>query len=107
MRQRTIFWFWLPLFASWLLMTAEGPFVSTIINRLPDEVIMLAAQGIVVSLSVTIESPIIALLATSTAVVKDRASYLAGPPFHNPLGHISNYCRRMLCLHTPIRSYHR
>ncbi len=76
MRQRTIFWFWLPLFASWLLMTAEGPFVSTIINRLPNEVIMLAAQGIVVSLSVTIESPIIALLATSTAVVKDRSSYL-------------------------------
>ena len=37
---------------------------------------MLAAQGIVVSLSVTIESPIINLLATSTALVKDRASYL-------------------------------
>lgn len=76
MRQRTIFWFWVPLFASWLLMTAEGPFVSTIINRLPNEIIMLAAQGIVVSLSVTIESPIIALLSTSTAVVKDRPSYL-------------------------------
>ena len=76
MRQRDILWFWLPLFASWLLMTAEGPIVSASINRLPNEVIMLAAQGIVVSLSVTIESPIINLLATSTALVKDRASYL-------------------------------
>lgn len=76
MRQRDVFWFWLPLFASWLLMTAEGPIVSAAINRLPDEVIMLAAQGIVVSISVTIESPIINLLATSTALVKDRASYL-------------------------------
>jgi len=76
MKQREIFWFWLPLFASWLLMTAEGPIVSAAINRLPNEVIMLAAQGIVVSLSVTIESPIINLLATSTALVKDRASYL-------------------------------
>jgi Na+-driven multidrug efflux pump len=76
MRQRDIFWFWLPLFASWLLMTAEGPIVSAAINRLPNEVIMLAAQGIVVSLSVTIESPIINLLATSTALVKDRASFL-------------------------------
>ncbi len=76
MKQRDIFWFWLPLFASWLLMTAEGPIVSASINRLPNEVIMLAAQGIVVSLSVTIESPIINLLATSTALVKDRASYL-------------------------------
>ncbi|MEZ4593181.1 MAG: hypothetical protein R3D55_18860 [Chloroflexota bacterium] len=76
MRQRDIFWFWLPLFASWLLMTAEGPIVSAAINRLPNEVIMLAAQGIVVSLSVTIESPIINLLATATALVKDRASFL-------------------------------
>jgi hypothetical protein len=76
MRQRDIFWFWLPLFASWLLMTAEGPVISAAINRLPDEVIMLAAMGIVTSLSVTIESPIINLLATSTANVKDRASYL-------------------------------
>ena len=76
MRQREIFWFWLPLFASWLLMTAEGPLIAAAINRLPDEVIMLAAMGIVNSLSVTIESPIINLLATSTALVRDHASYL-------------------------------
>lgn len=76
MQQRTILWFWLPLFASWLLMTSEGPIVSAAINRLPNEVIMLAAQGIVVSLSVTIESPVMNLLATATALVKDRASYL-------------------------------
>ena len=76
MRQRHIFWFWLPLFASWLLMTAEGPIISASINRLPNEVIMLAAMGIVTSLSITIESPIINLLATSTALVRDHASYL-------------------------------
>jgi hypothetical protein len=75
LRQRDILWFWLPLFASWLLMTAEGPIVSAAINRLPNEVIMLAAQGIVVSLSVTIESPIINMLATATAVVRDRQSF--------------------------------
>lgn len=76
MSQRKILVFWLPLFASWLLMTMEGPFVSAVINRLPNEVIMLAAMGIVTSLSVTIESPIINLLATSTALSRDRASYL-------------------------------
>jgi len=76
MSQRKIFAFWLPLFASWLLMTMEGPFVSAVINRLPDEVIMLAAMGIVTSLSVTIESPIINLLATSTALGRDRAAFL-------------------------------
>jgi len=57
-------------------MTMEGPVISAIINRLPDEVIMLAAMGIVSSLSVTIESPIINLLATSTAKAKDRPAYL-------------------------------
>jgi len=76
MRQRDVLWFWLPLFASWLLMTAEGPVISAAINRLPNEVVMLAAQGIVISLAVTIESPIINMLATSTALVRDRASYL-------------------------------
>ncbi len=75
MRQRYILGFWLPLFASWLLMAAEGPIISASINRLPDEVLMLAAMGIVTSLSVTIESPIINLLATSTALVRDHASY--------------------------------
>lgn len=76
MRQRYIFWFWMPLFASWLLMSAEGPLISAAINRLPEEVIMLAAMGIVTSLSVTIESPILNLLATSTALVRDHESYL-------------------------------
>lgn len=75
MRQRDILLFWLPLFASWLLMTAEGPIVAAAINRLPGEVVMLAAMGIVTSLSVTIESPIINLLATSTALVRDHSSY--------------------------------
>lgn len=75
MGQRYIFWFWVPLFASWLLMSAEGPLISAAINRLPNEVVMLAAMGIVTSLSVTIESPIINLLATSTALVRDYDSY--------------------------------
>ena len=57
-------------------MSAEGPLISTVINRLPNEIMMMAGYGIVVSLSVLIESPIINLLATSTALVKDRASYL-------------------------------
>ncbi len=76
MRQKEIFLFWLPLFASWLLMTAEGPLLSSMINRLPHEVVMLAALGIVFSLAVTIESPVINLLSTATALVEDHASYL-------------------------------
>ena len=75
MRQRAILLFWIPLFSSWLLMMAEGPLVSAVINRLPNAVLHLAAIGIVFSVAVAIESPIINLLATSTALVKDRGSY--------------------------------
>lgn len=75
MKQKRILLFWLPLFASWLLMSSESPIVSAIINRLPNEVVMLAAQGIAVSLSIFIESPIINLLATGTTMVRDYHSY--------------------------------
>ncbi|MEM1179562.1 MAG: hypothetical protein AAGM22_14535 [Acidobacteriota bacterium] len=74
--QARIFIFWLPLFASWLLMTAEGPILSAVVNRLPNEVVMLAALGIVFAVEVTIESPVINLLSTSTALVRDRPSFL-------------------------------
>jgi len=57
-------------------MTAEGPIISAAINRLPHEVVMLAAMGVVFSLAIAIESPIINLLATSTALVRDRQSFL-------------------------------
>lgn len=76
MQQKNIFLFWLPLFASWLLMTGEGPLLSAVVNRLPQEVVMLAALGIAFSLAVTIESPIINLLSTATALVEDHRSYL-------------------------------
>lgn len=76
MRIRDVFVFWLPLFASWLLMAAEGPLLSAAINRLPNEVVMLAALGIAFSIAITIESPVINLLATATALVRDRTSYL-------------------------------
>jgi hypothetical protein len=75
MTQRFILSFWLPLAASWVLMTLEGPFVQAAIARLPDPETSLAAFGIVVSLSVTIEAPVIMLLATSTALSRDRAAY--------------------------------
>lgn len=75
LRQWDIFVFWLPLYASWLLMCAEGPLLSAMVNRLPNEVVMLAAFGIAITLAVTIEAPIINQLATATALVKSRASF--------------------------------
>ncbi len=76
MRQRDVFQFWLPLFASWWLMASEGPIVSSAINRLPGEEIMMAAFGIVLAIAIFVEAPVINLLSTSTALVKERHSYL-------------------------------
>ncbi len=77
MRLRTIFWLWLPLAVSFELMMLEGPAVQGAIGRLPQSPINLAAWGLVMSLSLLIESPIIMLLATAIALVKDTASYRA------------------------------
>jgi hypothetical protein len=74
-KQKAIFFFWLPLAFSWLLMTFEGPWVQGVISRKPDPETQLAAFGLVMSLSVTIEAPVIMLLATSTALSRDRQSY--------------------------------
>jgi hypothetical protein len=71
-----IFRTWWPLAASWALMAAELPIIGAIVARLPDPEVNLAAYGgIVFALALIIESPIIMLLAASTALSKDWASY--------------------------------
>ena len=72
-----IFKVWLPLAASWLLMGMEVPIISAVVARLANPKINLAAYGgIVFPLALVIEAPVIMLLAASTALSKDWASYL-------------------------------
>jgi hypothetical protein len=60
-----------------MLMGIELPALSAVVARLADPQIHLAAYGgIVFPLALIIESPIIMLLAASTALSKDWASYL-------------------------------
>lgn len=67
---------WWPLAASWLLMGIELPVLSAVMARLPNPAINLAAYGgIVFPLALIIESPVIMLLAASTALSKDYPSY--------------------------------
>lgn len=75
--QRQVFRTWWPLAASWLLMGAELPALSAVVARLAQPEINLAAYGgVVFPLALIIESPIIMLLAASTALSRDWASYL-------------------------------
>ena len=67
--------FWLPLALAWLLMTMEGAWIQGVISRKPDSETQLAAFGLMFSLSILIETPIIMLLATSNALSRDRQSF--------------------------------
>lgn len=73
---RTVYAAWAPLALSWMAMGLELPIVSAVMARLADPTVNLAAYGgIVLPISMIIESPIIMLLAASTALAKDTASY--------------------------------
>ena len=67
---------WWPLAASWMLMGAELPALSAVVARLANPEINLAAYGgIVFPLALIVESPIIMLLAASTALSRNYDSY--------------------------------
>jgi hypothetical protein len=67
---------WWPLAASWLFMSLEAPLLTAAVARLPGPLVNLAAYGgVVFPLSLLIEAPIIMLLAASTALSRDMASY--------------------------------
>ncbi|NPV85715.1 MAG: hypothetical protein HPY45_06865 [Anaerolineae bacterium] len=73
---RLIFKTWYPLAISWLLMAVEFPFMSAIIARLPHAEINLAAYGgIIFPITFLMQAPVEMLLAASTALSKDWASY--------------------------------
>jgi len=72
---RMILLFWLPLAFSWVLMTVEGPWIQGVIARKPDAELQLAAFGLNFSLAVTIQSPVILLLATSSTLSRDKQSF--------------------------------
>lgn len=72
---RTIFLFWAPLAATWLMMAAEGPFLAAIIARLVDPKFNLAAHGVAFAFAILIEAPVIMLMSAATALVEDSTSY--------------------------------
>ena len=73
---KKIFFFWIPLAATRLMMAAEGPFLAAIIARLANPKYNLAAYGVAFSFAVLIEAPIIMIMSASTALAKDRDSFL-------------------------------
>ncbi len=73
--QKAIFRFWLPLAATWLMMSVEGPFLAAIIARLADPRFNLAAYGVAFAFALLIEAPVIMIMSASTALVEDALSF--------------------------------
>ena len=71
-RIRDLFRFWVPLQATWLMMSLEGPFLAAVIARLAEPKHNLAAYGVAFALAILVEAPVIMMMSASTALV-DRA----------------------------------
>ena len=80
---KKIFFFWLPLAATWLMMAFEGPYISALIARLPDAKFNLAAFGIAYSFGLLSEAPVIMMMAAATSIVKNGQTYRKLRNFNN------------------------
>lgn len=78
--------FWLPMAATWLMMSLEGSFLAAVIARLGDPTPNLAAFGVAFSLALILEAPVIMMLSASTALVEDADSLSRLRRFSNGLG---------------------
>lgn len=67
--------FWLPLSATWLMMSVEGPFLTALIARMPNPEFNLAAYGVAFSFALIIESPVIMMMSASIALVRNNYSF--------------------------------
>jgi hypothetical protein len=73
--QKSIFRFWLPLAATWLMMSVEGPFLAAIIARLPDPRFNLGAYGVAYAFALLVEAPVIMIMSASTALADTILSF--------------------------------
>jgi hypothetical protein len=102
--QARIFWFWLPLAAMWLIMSAEQPSITAIVSRLPDATRNLAAFGLTFSFALIVESPVIMLLTAATALATDRRSYRRLLRFTHALA-LSQTAIHLLLALTPLYAH--
>ncbi|MGB1014830.1 MAG: hypothetical protein ACPG4T_11900 [Nannocystaceae bacterium] len=93
---------WWPLAASWILMAVEQPLLAIVVARLANLEVNLAAWGgVVFPLALLIEAPVIMMLAASTALSRDRASYRALRRITHGLGFLLTVAHILLAF-TPL-----
>ena len=70
-----IFRLWVPLAATWLMISVEGTFLAAVIARLDEPTFNLAAFGVAFAFALIVEAPIIMILNAATALVRDYESF--------------------------------
>jgi len=98
---RYIALFWLPLAAMWLFMGMETPIINAFIARLALPKDNLAAFGVVFSVGVLVESPIIQMLTTGTALAWDKAHFRRLMRFMTTIGSVLTVIHMTIAL-TPL-----
>ncbi len=68
--------FWFPLSATWLMMSAEMPFLTAVIARITNPEFNLAAFGVAYTIALIVESPVMMMLSASTALVENKNTFL-------------------------------
>lgn len=66
--------FWFPLLLTWLFMAAEGPILASLVARMAEYRIELAAYGLALAVALILEAPVIMLMSAATALVRDSQS---------------------------------
>ena len=67
--------FWIPLSATWLMMSVEGPFLTALIARMSNPEYNLAAYGVAFAFALIVESPVIMMMSASVALVRNEYSF--------------------------------
>ena len=67
--------FWTPLALMWIVMALEMPVINSFVARMPDPKENLAVFGVIFSLALIIEGPIIQMLSAATAVATHYSNY--------------------------------
>jgi hypothetical protein len=90
--------FWFPLLGAWMLMAVEGPVISALIARLAEPKENLAAYGVAFVIALVVEAPVIMMMSCSTALVRDRDSYLKVLRYGTALNIFSTVCVALLLI---------
>ena len=72
-----IFRIWVPMAATWLMMSVEGLIIAAVVARLAAPTENLAAYGVAFAFALIMEAPIIMLLSATTALCRDREAFYA------------------------------